>query len=250
MKHKFLLLAILSLIVIGANAQQRSVFRSGYMRLGINKLGNDLNSSLSPKANIFDGRYGAGTGYVFEFGHAYYFKNKEKAKGINFGLDWTILSLTYNQMDKWAAYAAASRISAANIGGQKIAASISSKLGPVLSVNPVEKLVIDFRFQVAPTARFFDFKYSEATAANQGRSFTFVNNSGDDDGDAVQNRIAFGVATNFGVTLRRGAIGLSLDYQTGKVNSNYEAYDTNGNETYGKAKIQANSLQAKLSFTL
>jgi hypothetical protein len=190
MKLKVLLLPLLTMAFLQVHAQQRSVFRSGYVRLGINKLGDDLSNSLSPKENVFDGRYGATSGYIFEFGHAYYFRNKEKAKGINFGLDWTILSLTYNKIDKWEDYATASRIAGAYVDGTKIAASISSKLGPVISINPVEKLVLDFRFQVAPTVRFFDLEYGEDSPTDQGRYFSFVNNAGDYDGETGNRTFA------------------------------------------------------------
>jgi hypothetical protein len=50
--------------------------------------------------------------------------------------------------------------------------------------------------------------------------------------------------------MERLAIGLSLDYQTGKVNSTYEAFDSKTGRSFGKSKIPANSLQVKLSFTL
>ena len=83
---------------------ERSVFRKGYLRLGINNLGNNLDQSLTPKENVFKGNYGAGTGYIFEAGHVFYFKPKSYKGKINFGLDWTILSATYNKLDKWQNY--------------------------------------------------------------------------------------------------------------------------------------------------
>lgn len=108
MKIKILVSAIAVCISLNLQAQERSVFRSGYMRLGINKLGDELDNGLSPKENIFDNRYGAGIGYVFEFGRIYYFKNRQNKSLVNFGLDWTVLSLNYNKMDKWKDYAIAS----------------------------------------------------------------------------------------------------------------------------------------------
>lgn len=254
MKFKILVSAIIVCISLNAQAQERSAFRSGYVRLGINKLGDDLDNGLSPKENIFDNRYGAGTGYVFEFGRIYYFKNRQDKSLFNVGLDWTILSLNYNKMDKWKDYAIGAGAKDA-IDGQAIAAAISSKLGPTISINPIEKLVIDVRFQVAPTLRFFDFGYDETTADSEGRYFYFINDNQSSvdeefDGESIKNRLAFGVATGFGITVRRKAIGLSLDYVSGKVNSNYDAYDAKAGNTFGKEKIQANTMQFKLSFTL
>lgn len=72
----------------------------------------------------------------------------------------------------------------------------------------------------------------------------------DFDGESIKNRLAFGVATGLGITVRRKAIGLSFDYISGKVDTNYDAYDTKTGNTFGKEKIQANTMQFKLSFTL
>lgn len=251
MKIKALLL--LGLLSTGVHlfAQERSPFRNGYMRLGLNKLGNDLNLSLSPKENVFDGRYGAKTGYVFEFGRIYYFKNRDEAKTVNYGLDWTILSLNYNKMDDWENYGDNAGAPFADVDGTKIAAAISTKIGPVISLNPVEKLVIDVRFQIAPIWRFFDLSYSEEEESGEGRYFSFINDAQEDfDGESVKNRIGFGVATSYGITVRRRALGLSLDYVSGKVKSTYEAFDNVSGDSFGKAKIPANNLQFKLSFTL
>lgn len=249
----FIVLAIGS--TLNLCAQDRSPFRTGYLKLGTNKLGNKLDYSLTPKENIFDGRYGAGAGYVLEFGHIYYFKNRKNGSLMNYGLDWTILSLNYNKMDKWESYAIASGDSEAYVDGSMTAAAISTKLGPNISFNPIEKLVIDVRLQFAPTIRFFDFEYSESEMSPDGRYFYFINEEGsstdeDYDSESIKNRLAYGVATSFGITLRRKAIGLSFDYISGKVKSNFEAYDAQTGNTFGKEKIKANNLQFKLSFTL
>lgn len=251
MKIKVLLLLGFLSLGLHTYAQDRSVFRKGYMRVGLNKLGDDLSAGLTPKENVFDGRYGAKTGYVFEFGRIYYFKGKQQTGTVNYGLDWTMLSLNYNKMDNWDDYAAASGMPDADVDGTRIAAAVSSKIGPVISLNPVEKLVIDLRFQVTPTWRFFDLSYSEEDESGAGRYFSFINDSQEDfDGESVKNRIGFGLATNYGITVRRKALGLSLDYVSGKVKSTYEAFDDQSGGTFGKAKIPANNLQLKLSFTL
>jgi len=254
-KHLLFLLIIFFAFSAVSFAQTRSPFRTGYVRLGINKLGDDLNSSLSPKQNVFDGRYGSRTGYVFEFGRNFYFANHHVAPQlINFGLDWTILSLNYNKMDKWGDYARATTTGEYMIDGTKIAAGISTKLGPVISFNPVEKLVIDARCQVAPTFRFFDLTYIDNYEQPNERYFSFINYAGEEsDGDynpeSVKNRVAFGVATSFGVTVRRKAIGLSVEYISGDVKSNYE-YSSASESSFGKEKIPVKSLQVKLSLTL
>lgn len=227
MKSQILLLAMACCSCLHLHSQERSPFRAGYLRLGINSLGETLKNDASPKANIFAGRYGAGTGYVFEFGHIYYFKKREVKNLINYGLDWTILSLTYNKMDGWEEYARASGAQNADIDGTKIAGALSSRIGPTVSFNAIEKLIIDLRLQISPTVRFFDFAYFEDELSSDGRYFSFINyeqSSVDEefDSEAVKNRLAFGVSTGVGITVRRKAIGLSLDYLSGKVNSHYE----------------------------
>ena len=254
MKMKTLLLAVVLTASLQLNAQERSPFRNSYTRLGINKLGDPLDNSLSPKENVFEGRYGAGTGYVFEFGRVFYFLSKDQGRMFNVGLDWTYLSLNYNKMDGWDKYGAASGAADYYVDGTKTAAAISSKLGPVFSINPIEQLVIDARFQFAPTGRFFDLSYYEEDQNPDGRYFEFVNSQQEDmdenyDSEAIKNRIAFGVQTNFGITLRRKGIGLAIDYMTGSVKSNFEAQDTGG-LSFGKEKIKAPGIQFKLSFSL
>ncbi|HKG08105.1 MAG TPA: hypothetical protein VKB19_16695 [Pedobacter sp.] len=251
-RNKLLLLALLCAGCFHLNAQERSVFRSGYTRLGINKLGSDLDNSLSPKQNVFDGNYGAGTGYVLEFGRIFYFKDAEEQRLVNYGLDWTYLSLNYNKMDQWEKYGEAAGVPDFYVDGSGTAAAISSKVGPILSINPIEALVVDVRLQIAPTLRFFDISYFEEDQDETGRYFSFMNSQveeDDYDSEAIKNRLAFGIAANFGITVRRKAIGLSIDYISGKVKSNYEAGDVSG-LSYGKEKIPAHNLQVKLSFSL
>lgn len=158
-------------------------------------------------------------------------------------------------MEKWEAYAAASGTPEAYVEDSMTAAAVSTKLGPTISFNLVEKFLIDVRLQLAPTVRFFDFGYSENEMSGNGRSFYFINESGtssdeDYDAESIKNRLAYGLETSIGLTLRRKAIGLSIDCISGKVKSNFEAYDSETGTTFGKEKIKTSNLQFKLSFTL
>ncbi len=232
----------------------RTAFRKGYQRLGISTLGNQLDNNLSPKENVFKGNYGATTGFVFESGHIYYFKSTKTNSKINYGLDWTILSATYNKLDKWQNYGAAS---GADVTADNTALSIAvaSKLGPVISFNPVEKLVIDVRLQAAPVARFSNLDYYENEGKPDYRSFSFYNYGQEDidkdfDAGNVKNLISFGVGSNVGISIRRKAIGLAFDYTSVKANTNYDAYEGENSHTFGKEKIPTHSMQMKLSFTL
>ncbi len=253
MRIKFLVSAIAVCISLNVLAQERSAFRSGYMRLGINKLGEDLDSRLSPKENIFNNRFGANRGYVFEFGNIYYFAPKESKTAANIGLDWTILSFSYNKIDSWDDYAAASGASKVNLHGQIFSAAVSSKLGPNLSINLIGKMVIDLRFQVVPTLRYFDFGYSETGPGQNGR-YVYLGREGQSyEGDFEENkfkeRLGFGLATGYGITVRHNSLGLSADYISGKVKTDYNAYDPGSGNTAGKEKIQAKNVQFKLSLT-
>jgi hypothetical protein len=232
---------------------QRSAFRSGYLRFGFNTLGEDLDVTQSPKENIFAGKFGADRGYVLEMGRIFYFQDKRLASLLNIGIDWTYFTLNYNELNQWDDYGAANATDYYT-GGEKIAAAISTKIGPVVSLNLIEKVVIDARLQLAPTFRFFDHSYYENEGLPNERSFSFTNDlaGGDDenyDAESLKNRVGFGLQTNVGLTLRRKAIGIAIDYQTGKFKSNYQAIE-NGAATFGKDKMKANSFQLKLSITL
>ena len=233
---------------------ERSAFRRGYLRLGISSLGSSLDNNLSPKENVFNGNYGASSGFVFESGHNFYFKSRTNEDKINFGLDWTILSLTYNKLDKWDGYTDA-RQASAYTEGSDFSASIASKLGPVISFNPVEKLVIDVRIQAAAIGRVTPFEYYENEEQPDFNSFAFYNYGEEEvnegfDASSIKNRIAFGIGSNFGITVRRKAIGLSIDYSSVKAKTNYDAYEGQDKHSFGSQKIPTHSLQLKLSFTL
>ncbi|HEX5151106.1 MAG TPA: hypothetical protein VFW07_06635 [Parafilimonas sp.] len=250
----FKLLICALLLFSNLHAQnERSVFRKGYLRLGISTLGNNLDQNLTPKENVFKGNYGASTGYVFEAGHVFYFRPKSYKGKVNFGLDWTILSAAYNKLDKWEDYSG--NASDVYIDGASFSASAASKLGPVVSFNLVEKLVLDARFQVVAVGRVTPFEYYENESGANIKSFAFYNYGQEEiedsyDAENVKNAIAFGIGTNFGITIRRKAIGLSLDYNSVKANTSFDAYEGEANHSYGKQKIPTNSFQVKLSFTL
>lgn len=252
MKTLTLLICALFILSIAHAQNERSVFRKGYQRLGISTLGNNLDKNLSPKENVFNGNYGAGIGFVFESGHIYYFKPKSYKGKINYGLDWTLLSATYNKLNKWNTYS--NGAGKTIIDGASFSASLASKLGPVLSINAVEKLVIDVRLQLVATGRVTPFEYYENENDPNYRSFAFYDYGQEDvdesyNASSIKNMVAFGMGTNFGITVRRQAVGVSLDYTSVKANTNYDAYEGEANHSYGKQKIPTNSLQLKLSFS-
>jgi len=254
MKIKLLLAVILLLVTVQLNAQERSAFRAGYLRLGINDLGDALDQGMSPIRNIFDSRYGASRGLALAFGRNYYIGGKDHKGIINVGLDWTMLSVNYNKLDKWQQYGDNSGAQTLAIGGKKIALSASTKLGPVISLNFIEKIVIDARFQFAPTLRFFDFDYSENQGLASERYFSFTNNSKEarDAGfnaESIKNRVSFGLASSFGLTLRRNALGLSADYISGDVKNFYDAINPNFGHADGKDRIPFHNVQLALNLT-
>lgn len=254
MKKCYLLLVLSFLLIGGTNGQSRSAFRSGYLRLGLNALGGDLKFDQSPKQNVFNGNYGAAQGYVLEMGRIFYFQDRGLISPLNYGIDWTYFSLNYNELDQWDAYGAASATPYFT-GGEALAIAASTKIGPVVSFNLVEKVVVDARIQLAPTFRFFDVSYYETDEEGiETRSFSFTDDlSGENDdnydSESLPNRVGFGVQTNFGLTLRRKAIGIALDVVSGSVKNRYQAYE-NGSYTFGKEKIKVTNFQVKLSLTL
>lgn len=254
MKKFYLLIALIFVMVIAANAQSRSPFRSGYLRFGLNALGGDLKHNQSPKQNVLDGNFGAAQGYVLEMGRIFYFQDRSLITPLNYGIDWTYFSLNYNELDQWDAYGLANT-QFYGVGGEALAAAVSTKIGPAVSFNLIEKVVVDARIQLAPTFRFFDLSYYEMDEdGNDTRSFSFTDDlSGENDesydSESVGNRVGFGIQTNFGVTLRRKAIGIALDVVSGNVKNRYQSLE-NGSYTFGKEKIKATNFQIKLSLTL
>ena len=254
MRKLYLLFALTFVMATTVNAQSRSPFRAGYLRLGLNALGGDLKFDQSPKQNIFDGNFGAAQGYVLEMGRIFYLTDRSLIAPLNYGIDWTYFSLNYNELDQWDAYGAANA-QLYGTGGEALAVALSTKIGPVISFNLIEKVVVDARIQLAPTFRVFDLNYYEMDEdGNDTRYFSFTDDlsgQNDDsyDSESAGYRVGFGMQTNFGLTLRRKAVGIALDAVSGSVKNRYQALE-NGNYTFGKEKIKATNFQVKLSLTL
>lgn len=244
-KMKQLFTILLIAITIGNANAQEAVFEShfrkgGYTRLGLNFLGDDLDNTLSAKSNILASRFGGKMGFVLEKGKVFYFMSKSKPSVVNVGLDWTILSVTFNPSKKsWNNYISETGGSNAMVS-MPFTASLSSKLGPVVSINPVEKLVIDVRAQVAAGIYAFGPEYSTD-------DYSFVALKGD--AEKIGDYATISFKPNLGVTVRRAGIGLAFDYSPGKVNTSYTE-STGDTDTYGEADIEANNFQVKLSLTL
>src|SRR5690554_1762434 len=126
-------------------------------------------------------------------------------------------------------------------------ASISSMLGPVVSIRPIGKLVVDARVQVAAVyyANMTNYEaYHEGTGDE--RYFSFFPDLDEDSDIASLTKVAsLGFKPNFGATVRYGAIGLAMDYAPGSIKSEYRAHDGDG-----EAKFKHNIFQIKLSLTL
>lgn len=242
----FLLVLTLTLFLFSNAQTDRTVakpwktpFKRGYIRLGIDKLGGNLNTAVAPAENIHDGNFGAGNGYTLEFGHIFYFLNRKKQRIYNVGLDWTILSLAYNPLDKWKDYASQRN---ENVDlGTPLHASATSKLGPVVAVNPVSKLVIEARFQLTYALHFSRFDYYVEKENNQGYEFWL------DDENYFDTK---GIGTNIGATVRYGFIGLAVDLSNAKIPTTSYLSQNGQQETSNTEKIPYKHIQLKLSFTL
>lgn len=266
MKKHLLILALFLVTTTLAHAQITKTTKNsrGYVRLGLSNFGRELDNlsnfsinngpgideQSSILANMLDGRYGARQGYAFEFGRQYYF-NKTSLLPIfdaRIGLDWTQLSLTYNEID-FSPFANRDMEAGYEVYGSSFtAASISSKLGPVFSINPISKLVVDVRAQLSATyyANLTDY-YAYREGTDEQRYFSFFPEDDEDaDGLSALTSIGhLGFKTNFGVTARYGGIGLALDYSPGAIRSTYQSHEGNGEE-----KFKNNVFQVKISLTL
>ncbi|WP_432708005.1 hypothetical protein [Pedobacter sp.] len=253
MKIKICLAAILISASVLLHAQDRPTYRPSYLRLGVNAVGNQLDKILSPRENILDGRFGAVNGFVLDAGRIYYFGGKFSEGFLNLGLDWTVLSFTYNQLNEWEQYGRDSRAQNVIVDGTKVMASASTKLGPVLSINLIEKIVIDARFQLAPTFRYIDLSYYEDEGGPNERFITFIKNgkryfNESFDFDGIKDRTTFSVAKSLGVTLRRNTLGISADYIWGDVKTYFESIAGDVGIA-GKQSVPVRTLQVKLNLS-
>lgn len=243
MKKVFIGTALLLSVATIFAQSERSPFRRGYLRVGLNTIPGQLDNALSPKANILASQFGAGSGLAFEMGKVYYFNKPKAGDLIGYGLDWTVLSLTYNPLTQWGSYE--KNAGHAGATSKPLIASLSTKLGPVVSFNPVEKLVIDARVQLMAYAQHFRYSYE---TDNSG--FELENGAENDSNEEILDNVILGFKPNLGISARRGIIGLSLDYAPGRTEMNYSEYtlvNEESNYSYGKEKIKNNNLQLKLT---
>ncbi len=275
MKKQLLVLTVLLAAAnwsFGQITRNESKLSRGYLRLGFSNFGQELNDDLSNFSvdqgglagdgtmldNLREGRYGAKRGYVFEFGRNYYFNKTSILPIFNtkIGLDWTMLSLTYNELD-WSSIVERDRAAGYEVEELGFfAASASSKLGPVISINLIDKLVLDVRAQLAATYFVNGLDYY-AYNDDDERYFTFMpeEESSDDeegsDGIGAFTKLGkFGIKQNYGATVRYGVIGLSLDYFPGSFKFDYETSEGGGDIQSGTEKFKNNVFQIKLSLTL
>src|SRR5690606_18056544 len=262
-KSLFLLIVGLSFttLTFGQIAKEGKGSR-GYLRLGFSNFGKELKDPSdfsvnngggfdgeSILANALEGRFGAKRGYVLEFGRNYYFTKASLLPifDARLGLDWTQLSLTYNELD-FSEIAVADEEEGYIVDETSfLAASASSKLGPVFSISPIGKLVIDVRVQLAATYYFssLDYYAYQENGNEDDRYFSFARQDVDGEEEGGLSTGNFGFKTNYGATVRYGGIGLALDYFPGKVKSSYQSH-----EGSGEAKFKNNMFQIKVSLTL
>ena len=250
--------------------RDESKLSRGYLRLGFSNFGQELDDDLSNFSvdgggldseatmlgNLLEGRYGAKRGYVLEFGRNYYFNKASLLPVFNtkIGLDWTQLSLTYNELD-WSSIADRDRAAGYEVDEMGyFAASASTKLGPVISINFIDKLVLDVRAQLAATYFVSGLDYYAYKEEGDERYFSFLTEEGLDDDESLASAIGqlgkFGLKQNYGATLRFGGIGLGVDYFPGSFKQTYETSEGNGEEQSGEGKFKNNMFQIKLSLTL
>ena len=242
----------------------------GYLRLGISNLGKELQNDLSGMSphtgdafddnasmidNLLDGRFGAKTGYVVEFGRNYYFNRTSLLPlfDTKIGLDWTHLSVTYNKLD-WSGFIERDRAAGYEVDEMGFfAVSLASKVGPVISFNFIDRLVLDIRGQLAATYFVNGLEYMAYTDADD-RYLTFMVADEEDheiDGLKAFGKLGkFGIKQNYGATLRYGAIGVAVDYFPGSFKYEYETQDADGMMRTGEDKFKNNVFQVKLSLTL
>lgn len=218
---------------------ERSAFRKTYLRLGLNspsgQLGGTPDMSIPLYENIAkSGGMGVKPGALFEVGHYYYFNNKSESK-FRYGLDWTIIALTYNPMSwentdgNWEVYDDAFAFVTA-----------SSRLGPVVSYNFAGKGVVSLYARIAAQGAYTDFSY---TRYNAGEEF--------EETLEATTPVLFAVKANFGITIGYGAGSISLDLDPGKFKMPYSYYSSESDSWVDHDEdMPASFLQLKLGLRL
>lgn len=259
MKRIFLLLTAIVLTHSAVFSQNsRPAFRKGYTRLGIQLPGNAVDNTLSLKANMLKGNFGSDPGFVLEKGHIFYFISASKAKLINAGLDWTVFSASLTPTGKsWKNYIAENTTYDMDDFGTKFIISAATKLGPVISINPVQDLVIDVRAQaslgvygIGPVYESFKTSGSGDDIIIDGPYNAFYTYPNDDEATGIkQVTQAFYtiLKPNIGVSVKWRGVGLAADYSPGNIDMKYKAIN-NGVASTGQQKIIYNTFQVKLSF--
>lgn len=199
-----------------------------------------------------NGNLGTEVGFVIEAGHIFYFLKKTPARKINVGLDWTIISLSYNDAKrKWKDYSTTTGHPEAVIEGlipsgrgddketAPMVASVATKLGPVVAINPIGKLVIELRAQLSAGLYSYLMGYTD-----DNYFFATVDNSQDD--TKFSDILLPCIKPNAGITIRHGRFGLAFDYSPGRANIPYSV-EQNGNENNGMMKVPFNSFQLKVN---
>ncbi|MGK6351090.1 hypothetical protein [Parapedobacter sp. DT-150] len=268
MKKQLFLLTLLLSTITWSYAQitrNETKLSRGYLRLGFSNFGQELKDDLSnfsvnggsgvdgeasALSNVLDGRYGAKRGYVFEFGRNYYFNKTSllPAFDTKIGLDWTQLSLVYNKLD-WSNFAERDIDNGYEVDETSFfAGSASTKLGPVISINLIGKLVVDVRAQLAATYYFNSLNYYAYNPEDDDEkyfSFMPIDAEDEESFSAVTKAGNFGIKQNYGATVRFGGLGLALDYFPGSIKAEYTS-----NEGDGEEKFKNNIFQIKLSLML
>ncbi|MGJ7030019.1 hypothetical protein [Niabella hirudinis] len=251
MRTVFLIAFCVIHVITAVGQSPSSPFRKGYTRLGIQLPGNKLEYSLSPKENALKGNFGSDMGFVFEKGRLFYFISKDKAKLINAGIDWTILALNATITgNSWKDYVKNTTGYADDEFTSKLVASVATKAGPVLSINPVQDLVIDVRAQVSLGAYAIGPVYESYSADGSTLNNAFYPFDYNEDATGIKT-VTQGFHTilkpNIGATVRWRGIGLAADVSPGNFNMKYKAIE-NGTESMGEQKVPFNTFQVKLSF--
>lgn len=249
---KSILLLVMVISTTAAMAQtQASPFRRKYTRLGIQTPGSQPVTGLSPKENLLKGNFGTEMGYVFEKGRLFYFMPAAEAKLLNVGLDWTIVSFQYSpSANSWDKYARQHTTYSVDDFSAQTVASLSTRLGPVLSINPVQDLVVDLRVQLGLGAYFLGPLYeSTGSSSENGVDHGFYGYKDDTTATGVKKftqlfNSAF--KPSLGATVRWRTFGLAVDYSPGKMNMHYKAID-NKLVTTGVQKVPLNTFQIKLT---
>ncbi len=222
MKKLILSLIIICIGTIASNAQitgggndkskkgstvTNDVFSNyGYITFNRSYAIGDFGKEVNYLSGIVNGKGNMNKGLGINIGKLYYINSIDLIEELRFGIDWTIISWDFvyaHNNDDIDMFSTATNF-------------FASKIGPTISYNPIDKLIIDGKLTIQPTLILMN------------QSF---------DNDSYLHGSAFKFRTGLSVNTRYKSFMLGFEMSFGKTNMELNNYDDLNGDTNVKTEI-------------